>query len=236
MVTYATTATLTIDHELQLATPPAFGALPSTTAPVFLRLWNGVGKIGDFTNAVESGRTARRHPARLRHARVPAAYRAQDYWTFKVRAGEIANPQVLVDHAPPDGIVYHRVPLAEITWTGNPQTGIDAIIEDCRKRFRPLTNQKVCCTFLVGDGVRTFGDFNSLEEAAAHLPAEGGELCLLPGIHRANLTLEGRRDITIHGCSRRSTVLPRTGSARPAHPPLRRLHRHCRQGSRPDHV
>jgi hypothetical protein len=210
-VTYATTATLTTNHDLQLATPPAFGALPSTTAPVFLRLWNGVGKIEDFTNAS--------NPAELRDgirlvfdSAGAAAYRAQDYWTFKVRAGEISNPQVLVDHAPPDGIVYHRVPLAEITWQGNPQTGIEAIIEDCRKRFRPLTNQKVCCTLLVGDGVRTFGDFNALEEAAAHLPAEGGELCLLPGIHRANLTLQGKHDITIHGCSRRSTVLPRRGA------------------------
>ena len=56
----------------------------------------------------------------------------------------------------------------------------------------------------------SFGDFNSLEEAAAHLPAGGGELCLLPGLHRANLRLEGRRNVKIHGCSGRSLVLPRT--------------------------
>ncbi len=38
-----------------------------------------------------------------------------------MRAGEIANPQVLIDDAPPTGIVYHRVPLAEINWTGRQQ-------------------------------------------------------------------------------------------------------------------
>lgn len=208
-VVYGTTATLNIDHDLELAAPPTFGTMPSTTDSVFFRLWNGMEDIGGFTNAV--------NPVELRDGirlvfNAPAAgnYRAGDYWTFPVRAGEIANPAVLVDDAPPVGIVYHRVALAEINWTGRLNTDISGSIEDCRKRFRPLTNQKICCTFLVGDGVSSFGDFNSLEEAALHLPLAGGELCLLPGLHRANLRLEGRRNVVIHGCARRSIVLPRT--------------------------
>ena len=44
----------------------------------------------------------------------------------------------------------------------------DATIEDCRKRFRPLTNQKTCCTFLIGDGVSSFGDFNATEPVGGH--------------------------------------------------------------------
>jgi hypothetical protein len=211
-VVYATTATLDVEHQLQLASPATFGTLPSTTDPVFFRLWNGAHPISDFTDSV--------NPRELRDGirltfDAPAAgnYGAGDHWTFKVRAGEIVNPEVLVDNAPPDGIVYHRVPLAEITWTaGGADGGMTATIEDCRTRFRPLTNQKICCTLLVGDGVRTFGDFNSLEEAADHLPPTGGELCLLPGLHRANLTLDGRRNITIHGCSRRSLVMPHTAN------------------------
>ena len=208
-VIYGTTATLNTDHDLELASPPAFGALPSTSDPVFFRLWNGLEDINDFTNVST--------PVELRDGirlvfDAPAAgnYRPGDYWTFQVRAGEISNPPVLLDHAPPAGIAYHRVPLAEINWTGRKNTTIDGSIEDCRKRFRPLTNQKVCCTFLIGDGASSFGDFNSLEEAAAHLPAAGGELCLLPGFHRANLTLSNRRNITIHGCDRRTVVVPRT--------------------------
>jgi hypothetical protein len=211
-VIYGTAATLNSDHDLELAAPPAFGALPSTADPVFFRLWNGLEDISDFTNAGT--------PQELKDGirlvfDAPAAgnYRPGDYWTFPVRAGEIANAPVLLDHAPPIGIAYHRVPLAEINWTGRKNTTIDGSIEDCRKRFRPLTNQKICCTYLIGDGVSTFGDFDSLEEAAAHLPASGGELCLLPGFHRANLVLTARRQITIHGCDRRTVVIPRaTGS------------------------
>ena len=208
-VTYGTIARLNTDHDLELTSPASFGTIPSTTESVFFRLWNGIADIAAFTNAV--------NPVELRDGirlafDAPAAgnYRSGDYWTFAVRAGEIANPQVLIDHAPPTGIVYHRAPLAEINWTAAQNTELAGTIEDCRRRFRPLTNQKICCTFLIGDGVSSFGDFNSLEEAAAHLPAAGGELCLLPGLHRANLRLEGRRNITIHGCERRSLVLPRT--------------------------
>ncbi|WBR99991.1 hypothetical protein OU994_16845 [Pseudoduganella sp. SL102] len=206
-VVYGTLATLNTDHDLELAAPATFGTLPATTEPVFIRLWNGIANIADFPDVA--------NPAELRDGirlafDAPAAgnYRPGDYWTFTVRAGEIANPQVLVDDAPPTGIVYHRVPLAELNWTG-PRNNFMPVIEDCRHRFGALT-RKTCCTFLIGDGVRTFGDFNSLEVAAMHLPAAGGELCLLPGLHRANLRLEGRRDITIHGCSRRTAILPRT--------------------------
>ncbi|HMO47505.1 MAG TPA: hypothetical protein PKB14_15920 [Rubrivivax sp.] len=208
-VVYGALATLNAENDLDLTQPPLFGAIPSTTDPVFFRLWNGIEDIASFTNALD--------PVELRDGirlvfDPPANgnYRPGDYWTFPLRAGEIANPPVLVDTAPPVGIVYHRVPLAELNWSGRLDTRISGTIEDCRKRFRPLTNQKLCCTFLVGDGVSSFGDFNSLEQAAAHLPAAGGELCLLPGLHRANLRLEGRRSVTIHGCPRRSLLLPRT--------------------------
>jgi hypothetical protein len=211
VVVYGATATLNSDHDLELATPAVFGTLPSTTDSVFFRLWNGIAEIVAFTNAAT--------PQELRDGirlvfDAPAAgnYRPGDYWTFSVRAGEITNPAVLIDHAPPIGVVYHRVPLAEINWTARHDTRIDGTIEDCRDRFRPLTNQKICCTLLVGDGVTSFGDFNALEEAAAHLPAAGGELCLLPGLHRANLLLDGRRNISIHGCPRRTLVLPRTAT------------------------
>jgi len=208
-VVYGSTATLNTGHDLELASPPIYGALPNTADSVFIRLWNGLRDIADFTNTVQ--------PVELRDgirlafdAPAPGKYQPRDYWTFTVRAGEIPNLPVLVDHAPPVGIVYHRVPLAEIDWTARQNTGISGRIEDCRKRFRPLTNQKVCCSLLVGDGVSSFGDFNSLEEAASHLSASGGELCLLPGLHRANLTIDGGRNIKIHGCDRRTVVMPRT--------------------------
>lgn len=207
-VVYGANATLNTEHDLELPPAPTFGQLPNTQDSVFFRLWNGLRDIAEFTNAAM--------PVELRDgirlAFDPPAvgnYRPRDYWIFTVRAGEIPNPPTLLDRAPPVGIVYHRVPLAEINWTARRDTAISGGIEDCRKRFRPLTNQRLCCTLLVGDGLSSFGDFNSLEEAAAHLPASGGELCLLPGLHRANLHLQGKSTIKIHGCPRRSQVLPR---------------------------
>lgn len=208
-VVYGSRATLNTDHDLELTAPATFGSLPSSGDSVFIRLWNGLADISAFANLA--------NPVELNdgiHLAFDAAtatnYRPGDYWTFSVRAGGISNPQVLIDHAPPSGIVYHRVALAEINWTARRNTEISGVIEDCRRRFRPLVNQKVCCTWLVGNGITSFGDFNSLEEAAEHLPAAGGELCLLPGVHRANLHLQRRRNVKIHGCRWRTLVLPRT--------------------------
>ncbi|MCU0912873.1 MAG: hypothetical protein MUE98_16640, partial [Rhodobacteraceae bacterium] len=206
---YGTTATLNADGTIDLSTPATFGTMPGAGGTVFFRLWNGIEPIATYAG----GATAFRDGIELHFPSAATAYRPEDYWTFDLRAGEIANPETLHANAPPQGPQLHRVPLAEINWTGRANTEIDGSIEDCRRRFRPLTNQKVCCTYLVGNGVTTFGDFNSLEEAVEHLPAEGGQICLLPGIHMANLVLTGRARIKIHGCRERTLVLPRQAIA-----------------------
>lgn len=210
-VTYGTPAALNADEELDLAQPPTFGAIPGAGAAVFFRLWNGIREIGDFTDAAnpvelrDGIRLAFQPPA-------GATYRPGSWWNFDVRAGEISNDEMLIDDRPPQGPVIRRVPLAEITWTDARDTRIGGEIEDCRRRFRPLTNQKICCTYIVGNGVTTFGDFNSLEEAAAHLPPSGGRLCLLPGLHFANLDLVNKRGIQIQGCRHRTFLFPRASS------------------------
>ncbi|MGD9614581.1 MAG: DUF6519 domain-containing protein [Alphaproteobacteria bacterium] len=210
-VTYGTPAALNADGELDLTAPPTFGVIPGGGQPVFFRLWNGIREVADFTDSV--------NPVELRDGirlvfdpPAGAAYRPGAWWNFEVRAGEIANPEVLVDDAPPKGPSVRRVPLAEIAWTDDQDTALGGGIEDCRRRFRPLTNQKVCCTYLVGNGTTCFGDFNSLEEAAAHLPSAGGKLCLLPGTHFANLSLVERSGVQIEGCRHRTFVLARPES------------------------
>jgi hypothetical protein len=214
-VTYGALANVNSAQDLELTSPPVFGTFSFPADPVFFRLWNGIELVSDFTSTtspvelIDGVHLAFDPPA-------SATYRPGDYWTFSVRAGEVPNPQVLLFEQPPHGVYLRRVPLAEINWTAAQDTTQGGVIEDCRRRFRPLINQKVCCTYLVGDGLTSFGDFNSLEEAALHLPANGGELCLLPGLHFANLTLTGRRNIRIHGCERRTLVFPRL--AAPASP------------------
>jgi len=199
-VVYGTIATLNTDHDLELAAPASFGAMPSTTESVFLRLWNG---IADVANSVEL-----RDGIRLVFdAPVAGNYRPGDYWTFTVRAGEISNPPVLIDDAPPTGIVYHRVPLAEINWTGRLNTTISGSIEDCRHPFHPLTRLVTCCTRRVGDGIQSHGEFTSIQSAIDSLPVAGGQICVLPGTYTENVRITNRRDVILSGCGKRSRLI-----------------------------
>ena len=127
----------------------------------------------------------------------------------KRKTGNVHDlPRLLYDQ-PPQGIRYHRVPLAVLNWRKTRSVNLgDDEITDCRKIFHPLTGQNLCCSLRVGDGISTFGDFDSLEEAVRHLPETGGEICLLPGIHRTNLLVEDREHITFRGCGHRSKVIP----------------------------
>ncbi len=108
----------------------------------------------------------------------------------------------------PLAVKRYYAPLALIKWgVGVNQT---AKILDCRPHFRPLTAQNECCTLRVGDGKTSDGDFNDLALALDNLP-DNAEICLLPGVHRADVRLIGRKNITISGCGKRSKVIPVEG-------------------------
>jgi len=181
---------------------------------VFFRLWNGIRPLTDFPTAAEPADAVElRDGIRLEFDLAAGSPLPGDYWTFPVRAGEVKNPEVLIDFLPPQGICYHRASLGILEWDSDLRAdrNQDEVL-DCRQIFRPLTNQKVCCTYLVGDGRQSQGDFNSLEEAVAHLPAGGGQICLMPGVHEANLSLEGKKHIRFTGCGSRTIVRPRPGN------------------------
>ncbi|MCF6407768.1 right-handed parallel beta-helix repeat-containing protein [Chitinophaga filiformis] len=139
---------------------------------------------------------------------------ATDYWVIAVRpeTPEIIVPWELKAGMPPFGIRRFFAPLGIIRWvnTGGQVSG--EIITDCRKTFRPLTDQECCCTFTVGDGIRSHGDFDSIEEALQNLPAAGGKICVLPGIHNANVEIIGRSQVRISGCGEQSIVRPHQNS------------------------
>ena len=150
---------------------------------------------------------------------------AGDFWTAALRpnAPEMVHPWNLmidptvgeVPSAPPIGPRRFHAPLALITWPG---TSGAPEIDDCRNRFRRLCRIKGCCTYQVGDGHNSFGDFNTVQEAVDALPTEGGEICLLPGTHTGAIDLRGRRDIKIHGCGYRSRVEIAANAQNPAFP------------------
>ncbi len=202
-VTYGADVTLQ-DGELHVGTE-RLGAFAASTNSVFIRLWNGIDAISGFTDTTS--------PIELLDgiqlvfdAPAGANYTAGDYWTFKVRAGEIVNDEVLISDEPPMGPAYHRVPLAEITWGTSLDTDTSGELEDCRRRFRPLTQLDTCCTYRVGDGLCNHGDFDTIQAAIDALPASGGEVCVLPGVYEENIRIENRSNITISGCGSRSLI------------------------------
>jgi hypothetical protein len=211
-VTFTATANRTTPGVLALSNIGGGGVWPAAGAgSAFFRLWNGIEEIGKYATGAPvdffDGVQLAFDP--------PAAgntnYRPGDYWSFPVRAGGAAfEPPIWPAAAPPAGVVYRRVALGVVRWqAGNTASWERGEIDDCRHIFRPLTNQKICCTFNVGDGRSSFGDFNSIELALRHLPAAGGEICLLPGLHTTNAVIAGRVNVLIRGCGAHTRVLPR---------------------------
>ena len=192
-----------------------FGSFPSSTNPIFFRLWDGIERVQTGAHELSN------NVGILLNFSAPgtANYIAGDYWSFSVRAGEINDDPLVgkrsgatLTGVPPKGIHYHRVPLGVVEWTGTTLSRID----DCRHIFQPLTRQATCCSYRVGDGMDSWGDFEKIADAIAALPAEGGEICVLPGEYEENVFIGGKRNITIKGCGRRSRIAP--GLATPNSP------------------
>jgi hypothetical protein len=211
-VKYGVMATLS-NGDLTLGTTAVFGTV-GPAGSTFFRLWNGIELVRDANTELPNQVGIFLdfdNPA-------PASkYVPGDYWTFPVRAGEIRTPEPLVGNdtgggLPPRGIHYHRVPLAVLAWSGT-ETGASTVpvpIEDCRHIFQPLTRLATCCSYRVGDGMDSWGDFQTIKDAIAALPAEGGEICVLPGRYNENVFIEGKHNITIKGCGGRSRISPGT--------------------------
>lgn len=211
VVSFAATATLVADGRLQLTN--ITGAWPGTAAQpaAFLRLWDGIEKIIDF-------RTGLANPTELdRGVRLefdpPAAdngnYRPGDYWTFPVRAAGVDfDPATWPTDAAPSGVRYHRAPLAVLNWDNGPAAVVTGPppIHDCRQVFQPLTRRDTCCTYRVGDGIHSHGDFTSVQQAINQLPPDGGEVCVLPGSYEEHVIIESN-NIHLHGCGREARIV-----------------------------
>lgn len=101
-------------------------------------------------------------------------------------------------------------PLALIRW--HAPGGTFEVLHDCRPTFLPLTRLRGCCTYTVGDGENSFGQFKSIQAAVNALPLDGGKVCVLPGVHKGSVTLLGKSNVTIEGCGARSIVKPDEGA------------------------
>ncbi len=208
-VSYGADVTLNANDELVLGLP-IFGAAPN--GPTFFRLWNELRACSDFPTGgapveLVDGVCLAFDPDAV------GAYTPGDYWTFDVRAGNIeidphivGGVRVLIDDAPPEGIRSHRVPLGIVTWHGLPD--LAGVVSDCREVFQPLTRLDTCCTYRVGDGVHSHGQFTSIQDAVNHLPpTTGGKICVLPGRYDEHVSIDTLHDIVISGCGKRSRVV-----------------------------
>lgn len=208
-VIYGATVTLGSNDTLTLPDPTipnnpaiAFGHLPAD-GNVFFRFWNDIADIAAFSGVnppkpLQDG-------ILLHFDSALGSYSPGDFWTFTVRAGDIVNTNPLPNKQPPAGVHYHRVPLGILEWT----TG-SVVIEDCRRVFHPLTRLATCCTYRVGDGMKSHGDFTKIQDAVNSLPASGGEICVLPGDYEENVTIKNAHRITITGCGPRTRVFSHT--------------------------
>ena len=139
-------------------------------------------------------------------------YRSGDHWMIPARTfsgtstGDILWPRDSNGVAlaqPPHGVERFTCRLAVVSagaGAAAPQ------VADCRSVFPSLCGlerSSGCCTVTVG---RAGADVATITEALARLPEEGGEICVLPGEYVERVDLDGRHDISIHGCGGRTVV------------------------------
>lgn len=196
---YGAPATLLPEGRLALGTAPLLGSAPPT-GDFFFRLWDGILKLEDFSSASAPELRDGIHLGFAPPDPVTARYRPGDYWTFAVRAAGLANPGTLIDAQPPEGIRFHRVPLAEIEWTKESNA---PVIYDCRVLLEPKGERRSCCSYTVG---ASGADFTLIQAAVDALPSDGGCICVLAGEYAESVTVSGKDNVTIRGCGERTIV------------------------------
>ena len=126
---------------------------------------------------------------------VPAtgSYLPMDYWTFSARVA--TGTFDTLTSAPPQGQHHHYAQLAIATVSSS---GSVTSAPDCRTPWASSdTGECGCCTTCtVGVG----GTYSTIAAALLALPANGGEIVLLPGDHYENVLISGLRNVVLRGC------------------------------------
>jgi len=174
----------------------------------YLRVWNR----GDDTASTATIPFVAGTPVQLQRTGLQVTFagtnlRNNDFWIIAARPDtpNTVVPWELMTGRRPHGVRRWIAPLGMIRWPGN---GANAqIIDDCRPTFLPLTRLKGCCTYTVGDGTHSYGNFSSIQQAVNALPQpRGGRICVLAGNYDESVVIDDRFNITIHGCGRDSLV------------------------------
>ncbi len=150
------------------------GEIPVTAAGIAVLLENGV--------TVSFG------------VRTPGgSFNTGDYWTFAARTDGSLDQ---LTGAPPQGIHHHYTSLSVVNFASGSAT-------DCRTPWTCGCKDEDgcgCCTVTVGDGAESVGQYTAIKDALAALPANGGEVCILPGRYFEHVFLLGLKNVVIRGC------------------------------------
>ncbi len=132
-----------------------------------------------------------------------------DFWNFAARTFDGSVEKL--NAAPPRGIHHHYARLSIVTFPDS--------ASDCRTKWPPAGGEECgcCCTCTVGDGIESVGQYSSINDAINALPANGGEVCILPGRYFEHVFIEGRRDVVLRGCGWQTRIA--SPSLKPAPPP-----------------
>ena len=165
---------------VNLDTAGSSGLIPVPAPGVWVVLENGIQVQFSLDPSISGGK-----------------FRCGDYWVSAARSVDASVEKFT--QTPPRGVHRHYARLAIVTF---PDTETD-----CRIHWPPAAGS--CCTFTVGDGNKSRGHFNSIQDAVYALPPEGGRICVLPGRHYANVKLQERfKNIHISGCGLQTVIFP----------------------------
>lgn len=118
---------------------------------------------------------------------VGGSFNSGDYWTFAARSDGSLDQ---LTAAASRGIHHHYTPLSVVDFTAGKAS-------DCRTPWScDCQSSCGCCTLTVGAG----GQYQSINDALAALPANGGEVCILPGRYFEHVFLNGLQNVVIRGC------------------------------------
>lgn len=208
--------TITLDRAIPTGTGRAFGANATELQERHTRVqrWdqNATNSTIDADGLVDvaAGPIGLEDGVRVEFSVDPAGgeFHLGDHWVFAARTAD-ASVETLTD-APPRGIEHHYLQLAVITGLGGAME-----VEDCRPRPRDCA---CCCTVTVGMAGSQKGDYATLQEAVAALPAIAPDdevhvtICLLPADHQVPGTVSiGRRRVRILGCGPASRLVVQQG-------------------------
>jgi hypothetical protein len=203
--------TITLDSPVNATTFPAPNNQTDPTRHTRIRRWDQSGKVFEVdgttvvTDLGAAGSTGdipipAAGTAVLLEYGISAAFdlsatggvfNAGDFWTFAARTdGTLSH----LTKASTRGIHHHYIPLAVVDF----DTGTAS---DCRVPWQPGGKSACgCCTVTVGDGIESVGQYTSINAALQALPAQGGEVCILPGRYFEYVLVQNRHDVVIRGC------------------------------------